>query len=88
MENNKTVSWLYDHRIWFYESSLKAELLYWLIVSNTWIYLKIYNIDHRAEENGHSILTVIPYHCALDFIEIIWSQTNGYIRQSNNSFKL
>ncbi|XP_066965438.1 uncharacterized protein [Macrobrachium rosenbergii] len=47
----------------------------------------IYVIDKIAEENGHKVIRLTPYHCHYNPIELIWGQVKNYISKRNN-FKM
>ena len=46
-----------------------------------------YVIDKIAEEHGHKVVRLPPYHCQYNPIELIWAQIKGYVARRNN-FKL
>ena len=81
-------------------ASLKAEIIKWLqgrpdaTKPELYNLIKahkpqpIYKIDSIIREHGHEILRLLPYHCELNPIELIWSQINGYVARQNNFFML
>ncbi|KAG0418427.1 hypothetical protein HPB47_004855 [Ixodes persulcatus] len=50
--------------------------------------LQKYRIDDIAEQHGHTVLRLPPYHCELNPIELVWSQVKGSIAGANKTFKL
>ena len=49
----------------------------------------IYRIrSELAKQFGKTVLRLPPYHCALNPIELIWSQVKGYVARHNVTFKL
>uniref|UniRef100_A0A0P4VTN2 Tc1-like transposase DDE domain-containing protein n=1 Tax=Scylla olivacea TaxID=85551 RepID=A0A0P4VTN2_SCYOL len=44
-------------------------------------------IDKIAEEAGHQVLRLPPYHCQYNPIELIWAQVKTYIAKKN-TFKM
>ena len=94
MENIPTLSWkkidiqnwLQGKGIPFEESQIKTELL-GLVHHVKHRYTK-YRIDIMAENAGHTVLRLPPYHCELNPIEMVWSQVKGYVARNNRTFKL
>lgn len=48
---------------------------------------KKYVIDTMAEEAGHKVVRLPPYHCQYNPIELIWAQVKPYCGKRNN-FKM
>ncbi|KAM7288001.1 uncharacterized protein ISCGN_031690 [Ixodes scapularis] len=46
------------------------------------------HVDAIAEQHGHVVLSLPPYHCELNPIELEWSQAKGYIASHNVTFKI
>ena len=46
-----------------------------------------YVIDKIAEEAGHRVMMLLPYHCQYNPIELIWAQVKTSIAKKNN-FKM
>ena len=46
-----------------------------------------YVIDKIAEEAGHRVVRLPPYHCQYNPIELIWAQVKSYIAKMN-TFKM
>lgn len=44
-------------------------------------------VDTLAEEAGHTILVLPPYHFELNPIELIWAFVKNYVASKNTSFK-
>ena len=65
---------------------LKKELL--LLVQQNKPQFKAYVIDQLAEEHGHKILRLPPYHSELNPIEYIWANIKGHVARSNVSFTM
>ncbi|RVE45034.1 hypothetical protein evm_010313 [Chilo suppressalis] len=42
-----------------------------------------YAIDQLAEEHGHKVIRLPPYHCQYNAIELIWAQVKGYAARHN-----
>lgn len=40
-----------------------------------------------AAATGKEVLRLSPYHCALNPIELIWSQVKGHVARNNRTFK-
>lgn len=49
---------------------LKAELL---TVSKLHATKKVFRVDELAEEAGHRVIRLPPYHCHLNPIELLWA---------------
>lgn len=46
-----------------------------------------YRIDTVAEEAGHEVVRLPPYHCQYNPIELVWAQVKTYVAQ-RNTFKM
>ncbi|XP_031339075.1 uncharacterized protein LOC116167722 [Photinus pyralis] len=68
-------SWLTNEGIIYSEQMLKSELL--LKVSQNKPE-KTYFVDQLAEQYGHKVLRLPPYHCIFNPIELIWGITKTY----------
>ncbi|RZC37366.1 DDE 3 domain containing protein [Asbolus verrucosus] len=73
-KNKDITEWLVKN-IYFEPGSLKQELLH-LARANKQD--NQYVIDELAEQAGHKVLCLPPYHCQFNPIELIWSQTKNY----------
>ncbi|KAG0410409.1 hypothetical protein HPB47_012473 [Ixodes persulcatus] len=81
--------WLTDNDIVWDRTFLKAELLDLVERARlTMPGLQKYRIDDIAEQHGHTVLRLPPYHCELNPIELVWSQVEGSIAGANKTFKL
>lgn len=81
--------WLTDNDIVWDPTFLKAELLDLVERARlTMPGLQKYRIDDIAEQHGHTVLRLPPYHCELNPIELVWSQVKGSIAGANKTFKL
>ncbi|CAI6364423.1 unnamed protein product [Macrosiphum euphorbiae] len=49
---------------------------------------KSYVIDKIAEEAGHTVLRLPPYHCEFNPIELAWAMVKGYAKRENTTFKM
>ncbi|XP_008179338.1 uncharacterized protein LOC103311654 [Acyrthosiphon pisum] len=49
---------------------------------------KSYAIDKIAEEAGHTVLRLPPYHCEFNPIELAWAMVKGYAKRENTTFKM
>ncbi|CAH1978972.1 unnamed protein product [Acanthoscelides obtectus] len=67
--------WLTNQDIPFLNTMFKTELLS-IVARNK--PPKIYVIDELAEQHGHKVLRLPPYHCIFNPIELIWGIAKGY----------
>lgn len=85
--NKATITeWLEKKGVTVAEGLLKADLLH-LVSRYTSNADTNYVIDKIAEEHGHKIVRLPPYHCQYNPIELIWAQVKGYVAK-RNTFKL
>ena len=54
----------------------------WLNIKRTDDFGKLYHLDHYAQEHGHCVLRLPPYHCHFNTVEMAWSE---YKRKSDKS---
>lgn len=47
-----------------------------------------YHVDCIAEAAGHVIVRLLPYHCQLNPIELVWSDVKGFVAIANKTFRL
>jgi hypothetical protein len=49
-----------------------------------------FKIDELIPEHGHKVLSLLPYHCYFNSIEMVWSQVKRYYNSniSKNGFGL
>lgn len=81
----KIEDWLREKNIPFTDET-KSELI--LKVAPYKENRKIYELDKIAEEKGHTVIRLPPYHCKYNPIELIWAQVKGKVGERNKSFKL
>lgn len=48
---------------------------------------KPYVIDEMSKEKGVTLLRLLPYHCELNPIELIWADIKSYVARHNTTFK-
>ena len=80
------ISWLSRHNIPHLSTQKREELLTLvrLFKSKT----VSYEIDSIAEQHGHQVVRLPPYHCHYNPIELIWAQMKSYVAEKNNTFKM
>ena len=49
---------------------------------------KLYELDQIAEERGHQVIRLPPYHCQYNPIELIWAKVKREVAERNNTFRL
>jgi transposase len=67
--------WLVTHNIGFNEQMFKAELLHIVALNKP---PTKYIVDDLAEQYGHKVLRLPPYHCIFNPIELIWGIAKQY----------
>lgn len=77
--------WLTKNNIDYSQSDIIEELLRRVKLSQP---KKIYEVDQLANEYGHEVIRLPPYHCQYNPIELIWAQVKGEIAAKNNTFKM
>lgn len=70
----------------FSQDMKKVELLE--IVKQNKSRLITYAIDEIAEQYGHKVLRLPPYHCHFNPIELVWAQVKAHVADNNKTFKL
>jgi hypothetical protein len=45
-------------------------------------------LDQLANESGHEVIRLPPYHCQYNPIELIWAQVKGEVASKNTTFKM
>jgi hypothetical protein len=75
---------LYKKDIFFEENYSKKQLLE---VLRAFSFKKIYQIDTLAEEIGHKVIRLPPYHCCFNPIELVWATLKRNIRKNNTNSK-
>ena len=48
----------------------------------------MYELDILANERGHQIIRLPPYHCQYNPIELVWAQVKRAVARRNNTFKI
>ena len=78
--------WLEDNEVTYDLSQTKAELL--RLVAPYKSREKSYELDRIANEMGHEVIRLPPYHCQYNPIELIWARVKGEVADKNTTFKL
>lgn len=79
------LNWLKEENIDFDIALKKAELLK-LVESKK--YEKTCVLDKLAEEKGHEVLILPPYHSQFNPIGLIWAQIKGEVERKNKTFTI
>lgn len=79
-------AWLQRQDIVYEEYMTKAELLE--IIKRNKPPNPTYVIDELAENAGHKVVRLPPYHCHFNSIELIWAQVKGYVARNNKLFTI
>lgn len=79
-------AWLGSHNIPNTNDMVRKEL-YTIVKIHKGRFQK-YRVDTMAEEHGHRVLRLPPYHCQLNPIELIWAQVKRQVARTNDQFKL
>ena len=82
----RIIEWLTNHGIHVDQSAIKAELLQQARQSKP--KFRRYVVDSMAEEMGHTVLRLPPYHCELNPIELIWASMKQMVARNNKTFKM
>lgn len=80
------VAWLQNKNIIHNPNNTKSELLY--IVRQHKEKYKVYELDAIANEMGHEVVRLPPFHCHYNPIELIWAQIKNEVAAHNKSFKI
>lgn len=83
---DEIIQWLVARGVNVDQSYLKAELL--LEVEKLKPAYQRRRIDVMAEQHGHTVLRLPPYHCELNPIELIWAAMKQYVARLNKTFKM
>lgn len=78
--------WLNHKKIEFQFCETKPELLSRVAPFKS--QQKIYELDLLANEMGHTVVRLPPYHCQYNPIELIWAKVKGEVAEKNNTFKI
>jgi transposase len=73
---SEIVDWLKKKNITVDPTDNRAELLQRVQLLKT---CKIYELDQIANEQGHQVIQLPPYHCQYNPIELIWMQVKRYL---------
>lgn len=79
--------WLNENGVIFNPKLVKAELIE-LIPPHLKAKANVYKIDRMAEENGHTVLRLPPYHCELNPIELVWAQVKNKVAMTNADYTM
>jgi len=77
--------WLADHNVPFRMDEMKAELLSKIEVKNA---PRVYELGSLANEMGHEVIRLPPYHAHYNPIELIWAKIKGEVAKQNKTFKI
>ena len=83
---HQIIDWMIDKQIPYEDYMLKKDLLE--CVSRVKPQFDKNVIDVIAEENGHTVLRLPPYHCELNPIEMVWAQVKHHIKMNNTTSKV
>jgi hypothetical protein len=82
---SEIADWLKKKNIIVDPTETRAELLQRVQPLKT---CKIYELDQIANERGHQVIQLPPYHCQYNPTELIWVQVNRKVADRNKTFKL
>ena len=85
-KKEELLRWLTEKRVKIPEMPLRSEL--WSLAKEQRRRYQDYICDTLAEEAGHTVLRLPPYHSELNPIELIWSQVKGRVAKSNTTYRL
>jgi hypothetical protein len=49
---------------------------------------KQYELDHLANERGHQVIRLPPYHCQYNPIELVWADVKRIVVKKNKTLKI
>jgi transposase len=49
---------------------------------------KAYELDQLANERGHQVIRLPPYHCHYNPIEMVWAQVKREVAKKNKTFTM
>ena len=76
------IQWLEENNIPHDPTHTKSELLHQVKRNKN---RQVYIIDKIANEHGHKVVRLPPYHCHLNPIELVWAQVKGDVRMNNSN---
>ena len=76
------VQWLENNDVPHDAKLPKSELLQLFLQNKT---RQVYAIDKIANDHGHTVARLPPYHCHLNPIELIWGQVKTEVRVNNSN---
>jgi transposase len=79
--------WLTQNGVFFEPESVKAELLR-RIPAHLRLAARQYKVDKLAEDCGHTVLRLPPYHCELNPIELAWAMVKNDVARNNTDYSL
>jgi transposase len=78
------IDWLEQKRIHFSKTEARAELLKRVLPFRHGT--KTYELDQLANERGHHVIRLPPYHCHCNPIELVWAQVKREVAKKNKTF--
>jgi hypothetical protein len=78
--------WLESKHIPFEDGMLNKELL--CIVEQHKSTYNLFVVDEMAKSANKTVLHILPYHCKLNAIELVWAHIKGYVAASNKTFRM
>lgn len=79
--------WLRKNGVCIEPKDVKAELLA-RIPDHLKSEAKIFKMDKLAEDCGHTVLRLPPYHCDLNPIELVWAKVKNEVASTNVDYTL
>ncbi|XP_037276826.1 uncharacterized protein LOC119169932 [Rhipicephalus microplus] len=86
LEKEEIREWLSSKNITFSKRVIKKKLLE-LVASVKSRFLS-YIVDNTAARAGCILLRLLPYHCELNPIELVWANVKNVVTEENRDFKL
>lgn len=83
---NDIQNWLVGKKVPFNAFETKPELLQKVAPFKT--QTKVYELDTIANEMGHTVIRLPPYHCQYNPIEMIWAKVKTEVAEKNKTFKI
>lgn len=84
-KKSEIINWLHSKQINHHPHMTKPELLSLNEIKN---FRKTYELDSIANEMGHEVVRLPPYHCQYNPIELIWAQVKREVASKNSTFKI